>query len=180
MAFNINNFLANMKGDGARPNLFEIFFDGAGTGPEFSLRARATALPSSTMGVASTFYFGRQAKFAGNRVFGDWTINVLVDEPDFSVGPRAYLERWSNRLNKHVQNTREVGWVDPGVYQMDGKVIQYSKDGTQQIAIYEMKGCFPTDIGAMPVDWGANDQIAEFQVTFAMQWWQRLLTTDYV
>lgn len=176
MAFNINTFLTTMKGDGARPNLFEIFF--TGVGPLFTVRARATALPSSTIGVASTFYFGRQAKFAGNRVFGDWTVNVLVDEPDFVTGPRAELERWSNRLNKHVQNTREVGQTDPNVYQLDATVIQYSKDGTMPIATYIMRNCFPVDIGAMPVDWGANDQIAEFQVTFAMQWWERLETTD--
>jgi hypothetical protein len=178
MAFNINDFLSNMQGDGARPNLFEIFFDPAGTGNLISLRAQATALPASTIGVAPAFYFGRMAKFAGNRIFGDWSVNILVDEDDFINGPRAFLERWSNRLNRHVQNNREVGWTNPGVYQMDGRVRQYSKDGSRVIAEYEMKGCFPTAIGEMPVAWNANDTIATFNVTFAMQWWQRLATTD--
>lgn len=176
MAFNINTFLSTMKGDGARPNLFEIFIPYLG--PDFSFRARASALPSSTLGTASTFYFGRQAKFAGNRVFGDWTINILLDESDFDVGIRSQLEIWSNLLNSHVGNVRTTGQVDPAAYQHDGWVYQYSKDGTRRIAEYQMKGCFPTDVGAIPLDWGANDQIAEFSVTFAMQWWQRVTTTD--
>jgi hypothetical protein len=62
---------------------------------------------------------------------------------------------------------------------MDGKVIQYGKDGSIK-AQYQMIKCFPIDIGAIPLDWGANDQIAEFSVTFALNWWQHVETTDSI
>ena len=184
MAFNINTFITSMFRDGARPNLFDITLgipNGlAGLFPpaNITLRAKATTLPSATIGVASTYYFGRQAKFAGNKVFGDWTVNILMDETDFLSGARAFLETWSNNLSGHVQNTRNPIMVNPVDYMMDGTVTQYAKDGTAPIGTYKMVGCFPTDVGAIPVDWEANDRIMEFQVTFAMQWWERVGFTD--
>jgi hypothetical protein len=31
---------------------------------------------------------------------------------------------------------------------------------------------FPTDITPIDVDWGSNDTIEEFSVTFSYQWWE--------
>lgn len=180
MAFNINDFITNMTYDGARPNLFEIIFSSPGGGiiaPDVRFRAKASALPASTVGVASTYYFGRQAKFAGNRVFGDWTVTIVMDETDFNAGARLFLENWSNQINGHISNIRNNQYVPPRTYMMDGDIIQYQKDGVE-LTKYRMIGCFPTDVGAIPVDWEANDRIMEFQVTFAMQWWERTLATD--
>jgi hypothetical protein len=170
MAFNVNNFISAMTKDGARPNLFEIVF--ADAGQNFTIRARASSLPASSIGQAGAYYFGRLAKFAGNRVFGDWAVTVLVDEPDFLTGPRAALEKWSNSLNAHVSNNRNGGYLAPSSYMKDATVIQYGKSG-DVIATYLMRGCFPRDISAMPLDWGSNDSIAEFSVTFSMQYWER-------
>ena len=175
MAFNVNNFINSMAYDGVRPNLFEIIFPDAGQ--NFTIRARASSLPASSVGMATAYYFGRLAKFAGNRVFADWSVSVLVDEPDFENGPRAALERWSNNLNSHVGNVRSSAFTAPVSYQKDARIIQYGKSG-DVIATYEMKGCFPVDIAAMPLDWGSNDAIAEFSVTFAMQYWQRATSTS--
>jgi hypothetical protein len=174
MAFNVNNFINSMAKDGARPNLFEIIFTDAGQ--NFTIRARASSLPASSIGMASAYYFGRLAKFAGNRTFADWAVTVLVDEPDFVSGPRAALERWSNSLNAHVANNRSAAYLAPVGYQKDATIIQYGKTGNA-IATYLMRGCFPVDVGAMGLDWGANDTISEFSVTFAMQYWERTETT---
>ena len=186
MAFNINSFISTMAKDGFRPNLFEIIFadaGGSGTG-SFSVRAKASSIPASTIGTASTFYFGRQAKFAGNRVFSDWTVTVLMDEGDFNggtvaAGPRGKLEEWSNKLNYHVANSRGGTSIAPGDYQKNADVILYGKDGTA-ITTYKMENCFPIDIGAVNLDWQANDTIAEFQVTFALNYWTRAGVTDAV
>jgi hypothetical protein len=164
-----------MTKDGARPNLFEIIF--ADAGQNFAIRARATSLPASSIGMATAYYFGRLAKFAGNRTFADWAVTVLVDEPDFVSGPRAALERWSNSVNSHVGNVRSIGYLAPTGYQKDAYIIHYGKTGNV-IATYNMRGCFPLDIGAMGLDWGANDTISEFGVTFAMQYWENASTTD--
>ena len=187
MAFNINSFISTMAADGFRPNLFEISFTDAGgtLNSSFSVRAKASSIPASTIGTASTFYFGRQAKFAGNRVFSDWTVTVLMDEGDFvggvAAGPRAKLEQWSSSLNSHVGNKRDGNSIAPaalvGGYQKDADVILYGKDGVA-ITTYKMENCFPIDIGAVNLDWQANDTIAEFQVTFALNFWTRVGVTD--
>ena len=182
MPFNINTFIQNMDRDGLRPNLFDIIlpaFNGLPT-QEFTLRAKATALPASSIGVAPLFYFGRQAKFAGNRVFSDWTVTIIMDESDFRPnGSKGQLEAWTGLINSHIGNIRSGAWVTPGPagYYRDGLVRQYGKSG-DVVARYQMTGCFPIDVGAIPVDWGANDQIAEFSVTFAMQWWTSESSVD--
>ena len=181
MAFNINNFISNMGRDGLRPNLFEIILPTVSGAPNqtFALKAKATALPASQVGIAPAFYFGRQAKFAGNRVFADWTVTVLMDEPDFQPnGAKGQLEQWSGLLNSHIGNVRNSGFVPPNVYMKNGTVLQYAKDGSAVVGTYQMVGCFPVDVGAIPVDWGANDTIAEFSVTFAMQYWTSIASVN--
>ena len=184
MPFNINTFIQNMDRDGLRPNLFDIIlpaYNSLGS-QEFTLRAKASALPASSIGVAPLFYFGRQAKFAGNRVFADWTVTIIMDESDFRPnGSKGLLEQWTGMLNSHIGNVRNSGFVTPSVtgYYRDATVRQYGKDGKAIVGQYAMVGCFPIDVGAIPVDWGANDQIAEFSVTFAMQWWQSYSSVDY-
>jgi len=180
MAFNINNFISNLGRDGLRPNLFEIILPTVSGAPNatFALKAKATALPASSVGVAPLFYFGRQAKFAGNRVFADWTVSVIMDETDFLPGgAKGQLEQWSGLLNSHIGNIRNPGYVPPQVYMKNGTVLQYGKAG-DVVGTYQMTGCFPIDVGAIPVDWGANDQIAEFTVTFAMQYWTSISSVN--
>jgi hypothetical protein len=178
MPFNINEFISKMTKDGARPNLFEITF--GEIGELFTLRAQATALPSSRIGVASAYYFGREAKFAGNRVFDNWTVEVIVDEPDYAPGsgPRSILEAWMDKLSLHVQNKRNTDRVAVAQYQKDAIIKHWNKDGTSIIGEYEMKYCFPVNIGPVNLGWNLNDQIETFTVEFAYQWWQRRGVTD--
>lgn len=169
MAFNIGNFLDNMVGDGARPNLFDVFVPSIGG--NFTFKAKATSIPSSSIGVASTFYYGRQAKFAGNRTFDNWSVTVLLDEADYnSGGVRGSFENWSSLINAHRQNVR-LGKTNLGSYARNCTVVQKGKVGLD-IGKYTMWGAFPIDISAVSLDWGANDTIAEFTVTFAYQWWE--------
>ena len=162
MAFNISNFTSNFSGDGARPNLFEV--DITRIGQNFSFLCKAAQLPGSTVGLVEVPYFGRNVKFAGNRTFAEWTVTVLNDE-DFAV--RNALEILMQDINSHEENLAAV--LADG-YQFDALVKQYSKVG-DIIKTYEFKGMFPTDISPIELDWGSNDTIEEYQVTFAYQYW---------
>ena len=178
MAFNINDFISVMKRDGYRPNLFEvsITLPTLISGQQFTFKAKSTAIPSSSVGTASLFYFGRQAKFAGNRMFDNWTVSVIMDETDFTpFGTRGMFEQWSSLLNSHENNIRNGGFVSPSSgpagYYGTGTIVPLGKDGSALGTAYVMQGCYPIDVGGLPLDWGANDTIAEFPVTFAYQWW---------
>jgi hypothetical protein len=173
MAFNIAEFRAAMLGDGARPNLFSISltFPNVVSSPiasqKLTFTAHASTLPPSIVGTASQFYFGRQVKFPGDRQFPDWSITVINDE-DFTV--RNAFEKWSDKLNSHSQNVRAAGAINSALYAADGTITQYSKVGVP-IKTYKFIGLYPSTVDPIQVDWGSNDRIEEFGVTFSYQYW---------
>lgn len=175
MAFSVTEFRGAMTGDGARPNLFEIqigFPTVVATGKnDFQFFAKSGQLPGSTIGTVNLSYFGRELKFPGNRTFPDWTITVINDE-DFKI--RNNLEKWMNQINSHINNTRAgTNFLkNENGYGVDAKVYQYGKIGGPAIQTYNFIGLFPIDISPIELDWGTNDSIEEFTVTFAYQWWE--------
>jgi hypothetical protein len=181
MAFNVAEFRANMVGDGARPNLFAVTLvfptfvtGGSAAGQKTTFMAKAAQLPGSTVGVVSNiYYFGREVKFAGNRSFPNWTLTIINDE-DFIV--RNALERWLNTINSHEGNIRNSVALTPSSYAVDALVTQYGKTG-DILKTYKFVGLFPEDLNPIDVDWMTNDQIEEFQMTFAYQYWVADTTT---
>jgi hypothetical protein len=131
--------------------------------------ARAAQLPGSTVNHIPQFYFGRELKFSGNRTFPEWTVTVINDE-DFVI--RDAFEKWMSGLDSHVANLRDNAFIkgDNG-YQQDGYITQYGKRG-DIIKKYKFVGLFPIDVSPIELDWGANDTIEEYAVTFAYQWWE--------
>lgn len=180
MPFNVNRFRSMLKSDGARPNLFEFTMSTAGISlPEINeditFMCRVAQLPEDNIGIIPVTYFGREIKVAGNRTFPELTVTIINDE-DFKI--RNVMERWMTKLNSHVENLRSFDFDSAVEYGCDGFVRQYGKAG-DQIKMYKFVGCWPTNVSAIDLDWGANDQIEEYQVTFAFQWWESN-TTDAV
>jgi hypothetical protein len=171
--FNVQEFRAEMTGDGARPNLFNCSLPFLGNllgraGIKYNFMCRTAQLPGSTVNQVPVNYFGRELKFAGNRTFAEWTVTIINDE-DFVV--RNAFELWMSKLNSHVANLRDSNYVSPASYQQDGIVRQFGKAG-DILKRYKFVGMFPIDITPIELDWGANDTIEEYAVTFAYQWWE--------
>jgi hypothetical protein len=173
MPFSINQFRSQMIGDGARPNLFEVtmpfpaFSSPENAQEKLTFMCKSAQLPGSTIGVVPVQYFGRELKFAGNRIFTDWVVTIINDE-DFVV--RNALERWMDGINSHTANLRASVALPPINYSVDANVDQYGKIG-KIIKKYKFIGMFPSDISPIDLDWGANDTIEEYSVTLAYQWW---------
>lgn len=175
MAFNVAEFRANMIGDGARPNLFQVTLafpaiasNGTAAGQKVTFMAKAAQLPGSTLGQVPVYYFGRELKFAGNRTFADWTLQILNDE-DFTI--RNSIESWMNAINSHAGNVRNSSAKSPSSYTVDASVTQYGKSG-DALKTYKFVGMYPIDLAPIELDWGSNDTIEEYGVTFAYQWWE--------
>jgi hypothetical protein len=174
MAFSVNEFRSQMQGDGARPNLFEVsmpfpaFALPGNAQTKMSFMCKTAQLPGSTLGIVPVQYFGRELKFVGNRTFVDWTVSVINDE-DFVI--RNAFERWMNGINTHATNLRTDTAITPSGYTVDSEVRQYGKTG-DILKKYKFIGMFPTDLSPIDVDWGSNDTIEEFTVTFSYQWWE--------
>lgn len=175
MAFSISEFRSELKLDGARPNLFRVtipfpsLVDG-GTTASSSLvfMAKSSQLPGSSIGSIPIHYFGREVKVAGNRSFPDWTITIINDE-DFGI--RNAFERWHGTINSHNANLRNANAVNMLGYQVDAIVEQFGKAGNV-IKTYKMVGAFPIDLAPIDLDWGSQDSVEEFTVTFAFQLWE--------
>jgi hypothetical protein len=175
MAFNVAEFRANMIGDGARPNLFQVSLtfptiatNGVAASQKATFMAKTAQLPGSTINSFPLYYFGRELKFAGNRTFTDWTLQIINDE-DFVI--RNSLESWMNSINSHTTNVRNSAAVNPSNYSVDAEVTQYGKAG-QELKKYKFVGLFPVDVAPIDLDWGSNDSIEEYATTFAFQYWE--------
>jgi hypothetical protein len=175
MAFNVAEFRANLVGDGARPNLFQVTLNfptiaenGVAAGQKATFMAKTAQLPGSTIGTVPLYYFGRELKFAGNRSFTDWSLQIINDE-DFTI--RKAIESWMNGINSHSGNVRNGGAKAPTGYTVDAEVTQYGKTG-DVLKKYKFVGLYPLDLAPIDLDWGSNDTIEEYGVTFAYQWWE--------
>ena len=170
----VDDFKSKLRGGGARPNLFKAtinFPAYAGGDVELtSFLCEAAQLPGSTMGTIIVPFRGRQLKMAGDRTFDVWT-PTIINDTDFDV--RNAMERWMNGMNAHNENT---GLNNPVQYEADLLVEQIDKDGAT-LKTYNFRGCFPTAISPIDLNYGANDEIERFTVEFQVQYWESDTTT---
>lgn len=168
MAFNINDFTANLTFGGARAALFQVNItnpiDSIGDA-KIQFMAKAASMPGMTLNQIPVSYFGRQIKLAGNRIVDDWTVTIINDE-DFLI--RNALEGWSNAINGMESNTAATSVELLRLYKSTAQVTQFSKTGVP-IRTYHMRGIFPVNISPIDVNWEA-DAIQEYQVQFAVDW----------
>ena len=172
----IVDFRSKMRGGGARSNLFEVTIEypdllGLSTGPdgpkatgEFLIKA--AEIPASNLGNIPVPFRGRVLPVAGDRTFDPWTVTVINDN-NFKI--RDAMEKWSNFIND-LQTSQ--GIVNPEDYQTSAFVKQLSREGDANpgtidiLREYRFEGIYPNVVSSIPLDYGATDQIEEFQVTF--------------
>jgi len=173
---NINDFKAKLAGGGARPNQFKVTmpFPGysqvGGEIEELAFLCKITQLPAMSIPFVTVPFRGRQIKIAGDRTYADWTITVINDT-NFKL--RNAFERWSNGINNATDGE---GLTNPADYQVDAFVDQLDRNGAT-IKSYTLRGVFPTEVAQIELDYGNNDQIEEFGVTFAYQYFETNTTT---
>ena len=172
----IVDFRSKLTGGGARSNLFEVSIeyptelgldtssDGAKATGEFLIKA--AEIPASNLGNIPVPFRGRVLPVAGDRTFDPWTVTVINDET-FII--RDAMEKWSNFIND-LQTSQ--GEVNPEIYQTSAFVKQLSRNGGNNpgdidvLREYRFEGIYPNTVSSIPLDYGATDQIEEFQVTF--------------
>ena len=180
----ISDFKSKLTGGGARANLFEVvlpFPDAATPTQEVLDKSRflvkGARLPASNIAQIEVPFRGRVLKIAGDRTFDSWTVTVINDT---SFNIRDTMEQWSNSIN---DLQFDGGITNPAGYQTDAFVTQLGRvndnsgqlssgaDNMQQIRQYKFFGIYPGVVSSIPLDYGATDQIEEFQVTFNYIYW---------
>ena len=172
----IVDFKQKLTGGGARSNLFEveieypieITVDTSANGPkEFGkFMIKAAEIPASNLGNIPVPFRGRVLPIAGDRTFDPWTVTIINDT-NFRI--REAMEVWSNSIND-LQTSQ--GTINPADYQTSAKVKQLSRKGGVDpgditvLREYRFEGIYPNVVSEIALDYGATDQIEEFQVTF--------------
>ena len=186
----VQTFRDKLTGGGTRPNLFEVQI----TPPDYlkdiidqdimKFMVKAAEIPAANIGNIPVPFRGRVLPVAGDRTFDPWTVTVINDLEGSTQNVRNFMETWSNSIN---DLEFDGGVTDPSVYQKDAKVFQFGrtlKDPQKKIGpkepgekdyttlrAYKFEGIYPNSVSAIPLDYGATDQIEEFQVTFNYLYW---------
>ena len=180
----ITNFRDRLVGGGSRSNLFEVNItlpDGVlgnlDVDADMRFMIKAAEIPASNIGNIPVPFRGRVLPVAGDRTFDPWTVTIINDVK-FNV--RDAMEQWSNLIND-LQFAG--GDINPADYQTKAEVFQLGRNakntGTDQgggepiqvLRQYNFEGIYPNTISSIPLDYGATDQIEEFQVTFNYLFW---------
>ena len=175
----ITNFRDRLVGGGSRSNLFEVNItlpDGVlgnlDVDADMRFMIKAAVIPASNIGSIPVPFRGRVLPVAGDRVFEPWTVTIINDQK-FNI--RDAMEQWTNLIND-LQFAG--GDINPADYQTKAEVFQLGRnaktDGLDQtggegipvLRQYNFEGIFPTTVSDIALDYGATDQIEEFQVTF--------------
>lgn len=185
--FNINRFRAEgLVFGGARPTNFTVtmtfpdLVNIPGVSSKMQLLCRAAKLPEDIIAEVPIPYFGRTIKLAGNRQYEDWDVTIMNDE-DFLI--RNAFESWHNAMNTVISNRLDprVANISPAQgnsYKTTALVTQFAKEGPGgidsdgAIKTYKFEGIFPTLISDIPLDFDSTNQIEQFQVRLAYDWYE--------
>ena len=175
---NISDFKAQLIGGGARPNQFrvELTFPsyvtvGTVVGLQSQFLCKAAQLPASTVENMAIQYRGRAVNFAGERIFAPWNV-AIYNDTTFSI--RNAMEKWSDGVQNHSQTN---GRTNPRDYQVDLRVHQLDRNGAI-VKSYKFHDAYPTEIGAITVDYDAVNQMEMFDVSFTYNYWTSETSTD--
>ena len=171
---NINTFVQNLSGGGARANQFEVSITsapaGAGglTGDVFRFLCRSAQIPAMTIGEVAVPFRGRQVFVAGDRTFDAWTTTVFSDAA-WSI--RGALETWSD-LMQDLGNV-STGALAPDAYYGEAKVTQMDRND-QTVNSYRLYHLWPQTVDPIDLAYDTNDAVMEFGVT----WRFNYMTSD--
>lgn len=162
----ISKFKGLLGAGGARPNQFRVLLSFPSyvtvPNPEYSLLVTGAAVPASNVNPTLVQYRGREVKLAGERIFDPWTITI-VNDTEFSL--RRPFEEWMNGMNNLVDNT---GVLTPRDYQID-LVVEHLDRNDDVLQTYTLSSAFPINMSEIALQYGQNDVIEEFTVTFQYQ-----------
>lgn len=157
--------IQDVVGDLARGNLFEVEIPYLGE--NFKFVCNASSLPPSTLQNVPVGYMNRKIGYAGDREYGDWTLNVYNDE---SQSVRRLLLEWSDLIQAHG---RQIVGAQASEYKQTAFVRQFNRAG-EKTAEFKMTGAYPITVGEIALSWDDNNTVEKFEVTMHIDWFEPL------
>jgi hypothetical protein len=162
---NLDTFVSNLAGGGARANQFTVTIVG-GAAPggmeTVPFLCRSAQIPAMTIGEVAVPYRGRQVFVAGDRTFDAWTITVFSDA---AMALRKSFETWQNNIARSGTGFDAThGALSTTDYYATAHVVQQYRIGVPA-ASYKLLDVWPQTVDAIDLAWDTNDAIMEFGVT---------------
>ena len=167
---NISDFRDNFFG-GTRPNRFRVTAkipDAAGGDVTSNFLIKAASMPASTLGIITVPYRGRVLKIPGDRLFAEWTVTILDDAHE-GEDIRGKMVKWSNHINSHVANLTEDPNVSSSTAQWTVRMLDIANNA--DVRTITLHNCWPTEVGAIELNYETADVITDFPVTLAYDFW---------
>ena len=162
----LNEFIGALKHGGVRANQFKVFMAppaGIHLDGSFTFLAKATTLPSLTMGEITVPYRGRQIFITGDRTYDAWELTVLSDKEQNILHT---FQDWQDQLGDIGISTSRSGVGDsPSAYYGSATVQQLDR-GDEIIRTYYLHQIWPTTVAGYELNYETNDALVEFPVTF--------------
>ena len=126
----------------------------------FSILCKAASIPGTTLTTASVALpGGANLKLPGSRLLEPWVCTMFV------VGgmvTRDVFEEWSALI---IGNATPRSTMDASNYMTTLNATQLDRQG-RGIRKYKLEYCWPPTISPTSLDYGANDTIEEFEVSW--------------
>jgi len=157
---NLNTFVNNLSGGGARTNQFEAtIWKSPVPEQKMTFMCRSTQIPAMTVGEVAVPYRGRQVFIAGDRTYDAWTITVFSDQ---AWELRRSFETWNHSI-AHME-AEATGAANPNSYYGGGTIKQLDRAGNA-VAQYFLADLWPQSVDAIDLAYDTNDAVMEFTVT---------------
>lgn len=170
----VDDFKSKLTGGGARANLFKATVNFPSyVSPDMELTSflcKGVQIPSSTIAPIAIPFRGRQLQMAGDRTFEPLSLTIINDA-NFTV--RNTFEQWANGINNFATNT---GLANMNEYIADVVVEQLDKAGNVTKK-YDFRGCWPSSISTIDVNYDTENTIEEFTVELQVQYWESNTTS---
>lgn len=172
MAIKVTDFAANLKGGGARPNIFEVY---CGTVPKIggsqnlstmTYLCKSASLPASEVTKIAVPYRGRNIYVAGVRQFEESWSTTVINDTNFTI--RRAMEAWQNAIHSNEGN---IGETDINRYSTDITVTQLHHVDGKGLRTYKFKHAWPASVALIELSSDSNDGIEEFEIQWAYSWW---------
>ena len=158
---NIDTFRGGFRG--SRSNRYLVNTGAAGEGTSISypndmqVYIKAVSFPGSQLGMIPVSYQGRIIKFAGERQFAEWSMQVYESDDGF----REKMEYWLDEIDGFVSHEQNP-YVASAVW-----TVQMLDGASSVLQTMTLHNPWPIDISPIDLSYEAADSFAEFTLTMA-------------
>lgn len=182
MSFSISEFTnaINEAGGIARTNKFKLYVVAPSIvmmqyksmpkiGKHFVYTVQNVSIPTKTVSTNSVLAPGSEQKYPYAHEMEDLSVTFMCTK---DLVERKFIDDWMNEVVRPNGGSFTIGYRN----EYSGKLILhvYGEDGERPVDIIVFHACFPLSAGAIELSYEEQGEIATFETTFQIDYWERI------